>query len=127
MSNAASRHLWTAVGGIALGIGAIGIVVPLLPTTPFLILAAYCFSRGSRRMHAWLVDHRLLGPFLRNWREHRAVSRPAKFWAMIAMAGIFALSVLLDVANWALALEGTVLVGAAVFLLTRPAPPKSAR
>ena len=122
-STVASRRLWVIAGGTALGIGVVGIVVPLLPTTPFLILAAYCFSRGSRRLHDWLLNHRTLGPPIRDWREHRSVSGQAKFSAMIAIALIFALSVVLDAPGWALALQGVVLGAVAVFLLTRPAPP----
>ena len=123
MRAAASRRLWVIAGGTALGIGAVGIVVPLLPTTPFLILAAYCFSRGSRHLHDWLLNHRTLGPPIRDWREHRSVSGKAKLSAMIAIALIFALSVVLEAPAWALALQGMILGAVAVFLLTRPAPP----
>ena len=108
---------------MALGIGVVGIVVPLLPTTPFLLLAAYCFSRGSRRLHDWLLNHPTLGPPIRDWREHRSVSGKAKLSAMIAIALIFGLSVLLEAPAWALALQGVILGGVTVFLLTRPAPP----
>ena len=123
MSGVASRRLWVIAGGMALGIGVVGIVVPLLPTTPFLLLAAYCFSRGSRRLHDWLLNHPTLGPPIRDWREHRSVSGKAKLSAMIAIALIFALSVLLEAPAWALALQGVILGGVAVFLLTRPVPP----
>lgn len=123
MSGVASRRLWVIAGGMALGIGVVGIVVPLLPTTPFLLLAAYCFSRGSRRLHNWLLNHPTLGPPIRDWREHRSVSGKAKLSAMIAIALIFALSVLLEAPAWALALQGVILGGVTVFLLTRPAPP----
>ena len=123
MSAVASRRLWVIAGGIALGIGIVGIVIPLLPTTPFLILAAYCFSRGSRRLHDWLLNHRTLGPPIRDWREHRSISGKAKFTAMIAIALIFALSVFLAAPGWALALQGMILGGVVLFLLTRPAPP----
>ncbi|MCY4429981.1 MAG: YbaN family protein [Rhodospirillales bacterium] len=123
MSVIASRRLWATAGGIALGIGFVGIVMPLLPTTPFLILAAYCFSRGSRRLHDWLLNHRTLGPPIRDWREHRSVSGKAKLSAMIAIALIFAFSVVLEAPAWALALQGAILGAVAVFLLTRPAPP----
>lgn len=122
---AARRHLWTTFGAIALALGAIGVLVPLLPTTPFLILAAYFFSRGSQRLHDWLIDHRVFGPPIRNWREHRAISTKAKLSALIAIVLIFALSVVLEAPGWALALQGVILIGVAVFLLTRPSPPGS--
>ena len=121
----APRHVWTVFGAISLALGVIGIVVPLLPTTPFLILAAYFFSRGSRRLHGWLVNHNYFGPPIRNWREHRAVSFRAKLSALSAIVLIFLSSLFLGVPGWALAAQGGVLACVAVFLITRPSPPES--
>ncbi len=119
----ASRPAWVVAGSLALGLGVLGILLPLLPTAPFLILAAFCFSRGSRRLHNWLINHRLLGPPIRDWRDHRSISGKAKASAMFAILLVFAVSVLLGLATWALLLQGIVLAGVAVFLLTRPTPP----
>ena len=115
--------LWLGAGWVAVGLGAAGVVLPLLPTTPFLILAAFCFSRGSERLHHWLVTHRVFGPPLADWREHRAVSVRAKSIAIVAMAAVFAFSIAMSVPLWALATQGTILIAVAVFLLTRPSPP----
>ena len=115
--------LWLGAGWVAVGLGAAGVVLPLLPTTPFLILAAFCFSRGSERLHHWLITHRVFGPPLADWREHRAVSTRAKSIAIVAMAAVFAFSIAMSVPAWALAAQCTVLVAVAVFLLTRPSPP----
>ena len=120
----ARRHLWMALGWVALGLGVLGILVPLLPTTPFLILAAYLFSRGSKRLHAWLLNHRIFGPPIENWRTHRAISTGAKLAALAAMALILAISVVADVPAWTLAVQAVILIGVAVFLLTRPTPPE---
>ena len=117
------RHIWTLLGMLCVALGAIGILVPLLPTTPFLILAAYLFSLGSPRMHNWLIKHTILGPPIRDWREHRAVSRRAKIWAVTAIALLFVLSLVLQVPLWALVTEGIILGTVALFLLTRPTPP----
>ena len=119
------RHLWLAFGWAALALGALGILLPLLPTTPFLILAAYCFSRGSGRLHAWLLNHRVFGPPIENWRKHRAISKRAKFTALVAMGVIVAVSVAADVPAWVLAVQAVILVGVATFLLTRPTPPQA--
>ena len=123
---APQRHLWTALGALALGLGVIGIVAPLLPTTPFLILAAFLFSRGSHRLHTWLVNHRHFGRSIRNWREHRAISTQGKLSAVIAIALVFALSLVLDVRGWALVVQGVILGGVALYLVTRPEPPRPA-
>ena len=74
----ARRALWFTCGAIAMLLGLIGLFLPLLPTVPFLLLAAMCFSRSSRRCERWLLDHPRFGPPLRNWREHRAVSLGVK-------------------------------------------------
>ncbi len=79
------RWLWLFAGGLSLLLGVIGIVVPLLPTTPFVLLAAACFSRGSERWERWLLAHRQFGPIVRDWREHRAVPLPAKQFATVMM------------------------------------------
>lgn len=119
----ARRHFWLALGWASLGLGALGVLLPLLPTTPFLLLAAYAFSRGSERLHAWLLNHRVFGPPTENWRRHRAISTGAKRTALAAMALILAISVVADVPAWALAVQAVILTGVAIFLLTRPLPP----
>jgi uncharacterized membrane protein YbaN (DUF454 family) len=80
------RALWLAAGALMLGIGIIGIFLPLLPTTPFVLVAALCFARGDARVERWLLEHRLFGPMVRQWREHRAVSLRAKQIATVSMA-----------------------------------------
>ena len=72
------KWLYLSGGLISLGIGAVGVFVPLLPTTPFLLLAAACFLRSSERLYHWLMNHRLFGNYIRNYREHRAMSLPSK-------------------------------------------------
>jgi len=72
------RRLFIAAGTIAIGIGVIGIFVPLLPTTPFLILAAFCYGRGSKRLYNMLLSNRIVGNYLRNYLEGKAMSTKAK-------------------------------------------------
>ena len=81
-----TRPLWLLAGALALLLGVLGIFLPLLPTTPFVLLAAWCFSRGSARCEAWLLNHRLFGPIVRDWRERRAVPLRAKQIASLMMA-----------------------------------------
>lgn len=81
------RTLWMAGGFLSLLLGAIGLLLPLLPTVPFVLLAAYCFSRGSRRWERWMLEHPRLGPIVKDWRAHRAVPLRAKQLATVMMAG----------------------------------------
>ena len=73
-----ARALWLGVGSLSLVAGVIGIVLPLLPTTPFLLLTAFCYARGSERLHRWLISHQRLGPPIEHWRRYGAISRRAK-------------------------------------------------
>jgi len=94
----AHKSLFTICGLVALVLGIIGIVLPLLPTTPFILLAAFCFYRGSKRLHDWLESQPWLGKQLHLWREKRAVSKKVKtialvyLWLAIGATSIFFLS-----------------------------------
>ena len=81
---------WTALGLAFVGVGTVGIVVPGLPTTPFLLLAAACFARGSARLEAWLLSDPVFGPLIKDFREHRAVPLRAKVVALVLMWGFVA-------------------------------------
>lgn len=93
----AARLALIAVGCLSVGLGILGIVLPLLPTTPFLLLAAACFGRSSPRFHNWLLGHRLLGRYIRDYRRGGLTSR-AKFmtvamlWVTIGISAIFFVS-----------------------------------
>lgn len=125
---AVSGHLprlaWLIAGFSCLVLGIIGIPLPLLPTTPFLLLAAFCFGRSSKRVHDWLLDHPRLGPPIAAWREHGAISRRAKVLAAVAMVAAFVLSIVLGAPGFALAAQGVVLIGVAIFIFTRPGLPQ---
>jgi uncharacterized membrane protein YbaN (DUF454 family) len=79
------RRLWLAAGCLCLLLGTIGIVVPLLPTVDFYVLAACAFGRGSRRWELWLLDHPRIGPLVRDWRADRSVPLRAKWLATLSM------------------------------------------
>ena len=84
------RALWVGAGVLALLLGLLGVVLPVLPTVPFVLLAAFCFSRGSRRCERWLLAHPRFGPLVRDWREHHSVPLRIKQLAT-AMMGVSAL------------------------------------
>jgi uncharacterized protein len=81
----AARLMLIAAGLICVGLGAIGILLPGLPTTPFLLLAAYCFARSSEHFHNWLLDHRWFGSYVRNFEEGRGMTRRAKASTLLVM------------------------------------------
>ena len=89
------RGFLIVAGTILLAIGIIGIVIPILPTTPFLLLAAACYLRGSKRMHDWLLNNRWVGDYIRNYREGRGIRARTKIiiiallWATILYSTIF--------------------------------------
>ena len=73
------------VGTVCLVLGVIGIFVPLLPTTPFLLLSAATYLRGSERLYNWLINHKYLGTYIRNYREHKAIPLRAKIFSVTLM------------------------------------------
>lgn len=78
------RPLYLAAGWLCLGLGFLGIFLPLLPTTPFALLAAFCFSRSSTRLHEWLLTQKTFGPIIRDWNQH-GIIRPHIKWMSMTM------------------------------------------
>ncbi|MDE0960948.1 MAG: YbaN family protein [Planctomycetota bacterium] len=85
------RFLWNGLGFVALSLGVIGIPLPVLPTTPFVILAAYFFSKGSPRYSRWIQQHKYFGPMVQNWMKHRSISMRSKILATVLI--VVALSI----------------------------------
>jgi hypothetical protein len=119
------RLMWLAAGGLALGLGALGVFLPLLPTTPFILLAAFAFARSSPRLHNWLLQHRVFGPLIDNWRRYGAISRRAKAAGLASLVAVLFSSVLFGAPAYVLAIQAIVLGTSGLFILTRPAPPVS--
>ena len=115
------RTFYAACGALSLALGALGLFLPVLPTTPFVLLAAFFFSKGSPRLHAALLADPLFGPIVRDWEERGAVRPGAKVTATVLMAALAAVMLSTGAAApWlkggALAVQAAVLV----FLWTRP-------
>lgn len=94
------RALYLTVGFAAVILGVVGIVLPVLPTTPFLLLAAACFARSSQHFHDKLLANRFAGPIIREWIEHRSIRRPVKRWVYLLLALSFGSSILLMPSVW---------------------------
>lgn len=119
----AARLAWLTLGLLLVGVGFVGMVVPLLPTVDFMLLALPCFAKSSPRLEAWLLGHTRFGPGLRAWRERRAVPRSAKVMACLGMAAGFAIFWLHIRPGWAVScMIGAFLLFWAVWIARRPEP-----
>ncbi len=119
----AARLTWIVFGWACFALGVIGAFLPLLPTVPLMLLAAFCFARGSDRLHQWLIEHPNFGGPIRDWIEHRAIGRDAKRWALVAISASFLVSYLLDFGWHTLAVQAVTLGAVTAFILTRPTAP----
>ena len=115
-----ARPLWVGLGLLALGLGGVGVILPVIPTTPFVILAAFCFSRGAPRLGAWLENSRLWGPILLDWRENGAIAPRYKAIAVTMMAAVFVYSLVAGAPVWVLALQAGLMGVGAAYVLSRP-------
>lgn len=122
-----ARYLMLGLGLVCVGLGVIGAFLPVMPTTVFLLMALWCFSRSSTRLQRWLYDHPVFGRTLRAWHRHRVIPTSAKIAALATMAT--SLSVMtLFLADGLLIpmLTAAILVPVAAFILSRPSRPPEA-
>lgn len=118
------KRLLVIGGMVSLGLGIVGMFLPVLPTTPFLLLAAYCYLHSSKRLYDWLMNQRILGPYLRNYIKYRAISRGAKTGSLIVLwISLFISAVLVGSAAVRLVLF-LVGIGVSIHLLTLKTLPK---
>ena len=115
-----ARVLWQSLGFMALALGGVGAILPILPTTPFMILAAFAFGKSSPRLRAWLEAHRLFGPAIRDWEAHGAIHPRYKITACAVMALVFLGSVVAGLRPAILLIQGFCMGAAALFVVTRP-------
>jgi uncharacterized membrane protein YbaN (DUF454 family) len=119
--HAAARYGWLALGFFFIALGVVGALLPLMPTTIFLILAAGCFARSSPRLEAWLLHHPRFGPTLRAWRRDRAIPRRAKLMACTGITAGYVIFLTTARPHLPLALlVAAAMSGCALFILSRP-------
>ncbi|HET7203808.1 MAG TPA: YbaN family protein [Steroidobacteraceae bacterium] len=115
------RAAFLVVGALAFVLAVLGVFLPLLPATPLFILAAACFARAYRPFHEWMLQHRWLGPMLREWYRHRSLPYRTKLLAIVTMLISFGASIAFVVRPlWAKLLLGAVAAGLAVWLYRIP-------
>ncbi|MBO9407349.1 YbaN family protein [Shimia sp. R9_1] len=114
------RAIWLICGLMCVAFALVGVVLPLLPTVPFLLLAAFCFARSSERLHNWLLCHKLFGPMIDDWHRNGAIRPSAKRAATLSIMLVFAISLALGVKTTVLIIQAVVLSAVLFFLWTRP-------
>lgn len=121
------RPLFFALGWLFFAVGFVGVFVPVLPTTPLMILALWCFSRSSDRFHNWLYTHKLFGPPLQQWEEYGVIPRVAKYVAVLFMsASLVYLYGFLITPVWVKAVMSATIAFGFWFILSKPSfPPET--
>lgn len=120
------RLIYLGVGWLGVALGAIGVVVPGMPTTIFLLIALWAFARSSPQFAKWLYGHRLFGPPLHNWREHGVIPPRAKALALATMATSLLILIAFSLVTWPVLLGiGAVMLAVAAFIVSRPGQPRS--
>ena len=114
------RIIWLSIGVLCVLAGFVGIFLPVLPTVPFLLLAAFLFGRSSPRAHSWLLSHKTLGPAIRDWQESGAISRKSKYLSAVSMVVVFTISVLFKIPVYVLIIQAVILISVSYFIWTRP-------
>ncbi len=117
--------MWLSLGWAATACAIVGAALPLIPTTPFLLVAAYAFAHSSPRLHRWLTAHEQFGPLIDDWHRYGAISRRAKIAAVFAMVVSLVLSWSFGAGTMLLAVQAVALAGAALFVLSRPDGPSA--
>jgi uncharacterized membrane protein YbaN (DUF454 family) len=117
------RVLWLTVGLGATACGTAGAALPVVPTTPFLLVAVFAFARSSPRLHDWLLTHPRLGPPIEAWSKHGAIPRHAKRVAAVLMATGLALTIGVGAPAWLIGVQAAALAAAASFIFSRPDAP----
>lgn len=119
------KTLFFILGWLSILLGIAGIPLPILPTTPFILLAAYFFSKSSERWHQWLLQNKRLGPMVRDWENYGVISAKAKLLATVMMILLFGYTIIfVKVATWIKILVACIGLAVMAFIHTRPSHPQ---
>ncbi len=122
----ATRIAYLILGFLFVGLGGLGAVLPVLPTTPFLLISLWAFSRSSVRFERWLLEHKRFGPRLVAWRTHRVIPLPAKLAAWGSMIASLMFMVVVRRPWWQIALAASVMAIGATYVASKPSRPPPA-
>ncbi len=114
------HYLWALSGLFCVALAIVGIVIPLLPTVPFLLLAAFFFARSSSRLHNWLLSHRVFGPLITDWTRSGSINLRAKRLATLSILAVLAVSLAFGVPWFVVTIQLVVLGIILIFIWTRP-------
>ena len=118
------RTFYLTLGYASFALGILGVVLPVLPTTPFIILAAWCFTRSNPALAARLYNHPRFGSLLTTWRDQRAIPSRVKIYALAVMAASYAATVWLTTSPYVPFILAAVMGGVGYYIVTRPTPRK---
>ena len=114
------RYVWLILGLFCVALAAIGVILPLLPTVPFLLLAAFFFARSSERLHTWIMSHPTFGPYIEDWNRSGAIRLKAKRLATLSVIFVLGISVFLKLPVFIIAIQSVSLSLVMLFIWTRP-------
>lgn len=114
------RIVFTILGLLSLGLGMIGVILPLLPTVPFILLAAFFFAHSSKKMHNYLIYHNFFGPMIRNWQRNGSIHPRAKIAATLSITAVFLISFAIGVPKYVLGIQSITLTAVMFFIWSRP-------
>ena len=122
----ARRFAYLVVGLLFVGLGVLGAVLPVLPTTPFLLVSLWAFSKSSARLERWLLEHPRFGLRLVAWRTQRVIPLPVKLTAWGSMVGSLTIMALTGLSPYAMIGAGSVMAIGAIYIATKPSRPPPA-
>lgn len=118
------RTFWLVFGLLSLLLGIVGVFLPLLPTTPFVLLSAYCFSKSSKRLHLWLLNHKLFGSLISDWEKHGVIRTKTKCIATASMLILVSYPLFfLPIIIWVKLTVIITILSVLIFIWTRPSSP----
>jgi uncharacterized membrane protein YbaN (DUF454 family) len=121
--SSAARFAYLAIGFLFVGLGGLGAVLPVLPTTPFLLISLWAFSKSSARFERWLLEHKRFGPRLVAWRTYRVIPLPAKLAAWGSMIASLTIMAIARRPLWQIALAASVMAIGATYVASKPSRP----